>query len=56
MTLRQFIHDHRQELDQVIAARLQREKNPTPTDRERELWVRNDEGLYTWARSEGVRL
>lgn len=25
-------------------------------DEERRLWVLNDEGLYLWARSEGVRI
>jgi hypothetical protein len=26
------------------------------TDAERRLWVLNDQGLYSWARSEGVRI
>lgn len=25
-------------------------------DEERRLWILNDEGLYQWARSEGVRI
>lgn len=25
-------------------------------DKERRLWILNDEGLYRWARSEGVRI
>ena len=25
-------------------------------DEERELWILNDEGLYNWARSEGVQI
>lgn len=25
-------------------------------DEERRLWILNDEGLYSWARSEGVRI
>lgn len=25
-------------------------------DSERRLWILNDEGLYNWARSEGVRI
>jgi hypothetical protein len=28
---------------------------PKLSDHERRLWVLNDEGLYRWARSEGVR-
>lgn len=31
--------------------------DPEPlNDRERRLWILNDEGLYNWARSEGVRI
>ncbi len=26
------------------------------TDSDRRLWILNDEGLYNWARSEGVRI
>lgn len=74
MTLKQFIYEHRQELDETInrvlghvprtascrcplsgtdhthndAARLD--------DAERRLWILNDEGLYRWARSEGVKI
>ena len=30
---------------------------PEPRDdAERRLWIENDEGLYSWARSEGVRI
>jgi hypothetical protein len=28
---------------------------PVYDDDERALWIENDEGLYNWARSEGVR-
>jgi hypothetical protein len=52
-SLREFIREHRQELDELI----QRAAPGAPrSDGEREMWVRNDEGLYRWARSEGVRL
>lgn len=54
MTLKQFIRDNRTELDAAIARALGRDKNPLPNDNERRLWVLNDEGLYLWARSEGV--
>ena len=46
MTIKQFIDYHKEEIDQVI----QGQKN----DRERRLWILNDEGLYLWAKSEGV--
>jgi hypothetical protein len=29
---------------------------PELNDRERRLWILNDEGLYRWARAEGVRI
>lgn len=29
---------------------------PTLNDEERRLWILNDEGLYNWARAEGVRI
>jgi hypothetical protein len=56
MTLRSFIRQHRAELDQRIAHALGENKNPYPNDDERRLWVLNDEGLYDWARSEGVAI
>lgn len=56
MTLQQFIRDNRQELDAAIARALNEDRNPRANDSERRLWVLNDEGLYNWARSEGVRI
>lgn len=56
MTLQGFIKAHRKELDAAIAQALKLDKNPRPNDEERRLWILNDEGLYNWARSEGVRL
>ena len=51
MTLREFIREHREELDAAILA--------TPgmqgyrlNDDDRADWIRNDEGLYNWARRE----
>lgn len=55
-SLQQFIREHRDELDAFIARAIRRDKNPRPNDEERRLWVLNDEGLYNWARSEGVRI
>lgn len=32
-----------------------RRRRDTINDTDREEWIRNDEGLYAWASSEGVR-
>ncbi len=56
MTFRDFIRDNRTELDAAIARALGQDRNPRANDEERRLWVLNDEGLYNWARSEGVRI
>jgi hypothetical protein len=54
MTMQQFIRENRTELDECITracpniGRL--------NDDERRLWILNDEGLYRFARSEGVRI
>lgn len=48
MNLMDFIRNHRQEIDSMT-------KSPYHNDNERRLWVLNDEGLYGWAKSEGVR-
>ena len=56
MKLQEFIKENRQELDTCIARALNQDKNPLPTDSERRLWILNDEGLYNWARSKGVKI
>lgn len=58
MTLREFIKQHRTELDEGIRDRLKScsGKEYRLNDEERRLWILNDEGFYLWARSEGVRL
>ncbi len=53
MKLRDFIRNNREVLDRCI---LKVCPNVRLTDKERELWIKNDEGLYLWARSEGVRV
>jgi len=64
---REFIKAHRKELDEAInAARYRwdgkggRGTIPTPAptynDEERRQWILNDEGLYNWARGEGVKI
>lgn len=65
--IRVFIREHRAELDEAInAANYRYDGNggrgavpdpaPTHNDEERRLWVLNDEGLYNWARREGVEI
>jgi heterodisulfide reductase subunit B len=53
MTLKDFIKENKEELDRCI-------RRACPNCRlnydERRLWILNDEGLYRWARSEGVRV
>jgi hypothetical protein len=53
MTLKQFIKDNKAEIDAAIKRVCD---NCRLNDRERRLWIANDEGLYNWARSEGVRI
>ena len=56
MTLREFIRENRKELDECIANALGEEKNPIANDKERRLWILNDESLYRWARQCGVKI
>lgn len=53
MTLRQFIQQNKKELDQAIRRVV---PNCKLNDAERRLWILNDEGLYRWVRSEGVKI
>ena len=48
-SLSQFIKENREEIDRLT-------KSPYHNDEERRLWVLNNEGLYNWARSEGVNV
>ena len=65
--MREFIKNNRSEIDDCINGALYRHDgnggrgtipNPPPkrTDSDREDWIINDEGLYNWARREGVRV
>lgn len=54
LTLAEFIKEHRAEIDAAILRVVG--SLPYKNDAERRLWVLNDEGLYRWARSEGVRI
>jgi hypothetical protein len=56
MSMREFLRRNRNEIDECIARVLKcKSKQPT-NDNERMVWVLNDEGLYNWARSEGVKV
>jgi hypothetical protein len=65
--LKQFIRENRAEIDAAILALMFRHDgkggrgtipDPPPriNDKERRLWILNDEGLYRTARSAGVRV
>ena len=67
MTIRDFIKENREELNAGINSALYRHDGrggrgviPTPaprhSDSEIRAWINNDEGLYHWARSSGVRI
>jgi hypothetical protein len=55
MTLREFIKKNRQEIDSGIS-RFYGDNCKPSNDAERQDWILNDEGLYNWAKSEGVKL
>lgn len=55
-TIKEFIQENREELDRCIAQAMGREENPYKNDDERRQWILNDESLYRWARSEGVKI
>jgi gluconate kinase len=52
-TLRQWVREHRAEIDAAI---LRACPGLKLNDEDRAMWVENDEGLYQWAKSEGVRV
>ena len=65
MRMREFIKQHRGEIDKGIDSVTYRYDGrggkgtipyppPKHNDKERETWIMNDEGLYRWAKSEGV--
>ena len=53
MNIHKLIKENREMIDSAI-------KRVCPdcrlNDSERELWINNDEGLYRWAKSKGVRI
>lgn len=52
MSIRAFIRRHRADIDVVIRGACG--SRCLITDADREEWIGNDEGLYLWAKSEGV--
>ncbi len=56
MTLKEFIKSEREALDIEISKRLKKYPYEKFNDHERRLWILNDESLYSWARSHGVRI
>jgi len=50
-----FIRENREQLDGIIRRHGQGNIGSL-NDEERRLWILNDEDLYRWARSEGVRI
>ena len=53
MTMREFIKENKQDIDEAIKRVC---PNCRLNDPERRMWILNDEGLYNWARSSGVRI
>lgn len=54
MTIHRFIRENRTKIDFAITKRVP--NHPKLNDKERRQWVLNDEGLYNWARSAGVKI
>lgn len=50
--MRDFIKKHRAELDAIIKGKVPNVRKLN--DEDRADWINNDEGLYNWARREGV--
>jgi hypothetical protein len=53
MTMKDFIKENREELDRCIQMAC---PNCRLNNEERRLWILNDEGLYLWAKSCGVKI
>jgi len=52
-SLTEFIRENREQIDACIRRVC---SNCSLNDKERREWILNDEGLYLWAKSEGVRV
>ncbi len=61
-SIKSFIKENRDEIDFCIQKALGTfgtkvsRKEQRINDEERRLWILNDEGLYWWARKEGVQI
>lgn len=59
MRMREFIKENRVEIDRLVFNHTTHRYGQAQTlknDTERREWIMNDEGLYLWARSEGVNI
>ena len=56
VSLKQFIRINRPQLDDAIRAALHARGGLQLNDSDRAEWILNDEGLYLWARSCGVKV
>lgn len=54
MNIREFIKQNRQDIDDCIKSACG--NVGTLNDSDRRDWISNDEGLYSWAISEGVNV
>jgi hypothetical protein len=53
MKIKQFIKDHRKEIDRIVKMYY---GDMVRNDKERHEWILSDEGLYRWAQQEGVNI
>ena len=53
-SIKQFIRDNKKEIDEAIKQAVSNKRSLN--NKEREQWILNDEGLYSWARVEGVKI
>ena len=53
--MRDFIKNNKEEIDKAIRQALGRPEAKL-NDGDRREWILNDEGLYLWAKREGVRI
>ena len=54
MTMRQFIREYKDVIDNYVEEKFGKD-SMIRTNHERELWINNDEQLYNFARSKGVK-
>lgn len=55
-SIRDFILENRKELTDCVNRAIGSPEGSPQTLEELRLWVLNDEGLYRWARAEGVNV